>query len=142
MSVLPILRKVLEKLMFNRLVNFFEKIKIIYEHQYGFQKNKSTRHAVFDIHTRLAKALDQGSLACNVFLDFAKAFGAVDHHILLQKLGNFGFRGPVFKCFGSYLSNMTQKVKIGSVFLVENPIICGVPQGIIIQSSFCSISMI
>ena len=132
MSVLPILRKVLEKLMFNRLVNFLEKIKIIYEHQYGFQKNKSTAHAVFDIHTRLAKALGQGNLACNVFLDFAKAFDAVDHHILLQKLGNFGLRGPVFKCFGSYLSNTRQKVKIGSVFSVENPIICGVPKGIIL----------
>ena len=94
-SVLPILSTVLEKLMFNRLVNF-EKSEIIYEHQYGFQKSKSTTHAVFDIHTRIVKALDQGSLVCSVFLDFGKAFDTVDHHILLQNLENFRLRGPVF----------------------------------------------
>ena len=62
------------------------------------------------------KTLDQGNLACSVFLDFAKAFDIVDHHILLQKLENFELRGPVFKWFESYLSNRTQKVKTGSVF--------------------------
>ena len=82
-SVLPILSKVLEKLMFNRLVNFLEKSEIKYEYQYGFQKSKSTIHAVFDIHTKIVKALDQGNLACSVFLDFAKAFDKADHHILL-----------------------------------------------------------
>ena len=87
-SALPILSKVLEKLMFNRLVNFLQKSQIIYEHQYGFQKSKSTTqsHAVFDIHKRIIKALDQGNLACSLFLDFAKTFDAVNHHILLQKL--------------------------------------------------------
>ena len=131
-SVLPILSKVLEKLMFNRLVNFLEKREIIYENQYDFQKSKSTTHAVFDIHTRIVKALDQGNLASSVFLDFAKTFGTVDHHILLQKLENFGLRGPVFKWFESYLSNRTQKAKIGSVFSDEKLRTCGVLQGSIL----------
>ena len=127
-SVLPILSKALEKLMFNRLVNFLEKSEIIYEHQYGFQEGKSTIHAVFDIHKRIVTTLDQGNLDCSVFLDFAKAFDTVDHHILLQKLENNGLRGPVFKWFESYLSNRTQKVKIHSVSSVEKPITSGVPQ--------------
>ena len=131
-SVLPILSKVLEKLMFNRLVNFLEKSEIIYEHQYGSQKSKPTTHAVFDIHTKIVKALDQGNLACSVFLDFVKAFDTADHHILLQKLENFGLRGPVFKWFQSYLSNRTQKAKIGSALSDEKPITCGVTQGSIL----------
>ena len=89
-------------------------------------------HVIFDIHTRIVKALDQGNLACSVFLDFAKVFDTFDHHILLQKLENFGLRGPVFKWYESYLSNRTQKVKIGSVFSDEKPITCGVPQGSIL----------
>ena len=92
-SALPILSKVLEKLIFNRLVNFLGKSKIICAHQYDFQKSKSTTHTIFDIHTRIVKALDQGNVACSVFLDFAKAFDTIDHHILLQKLENFGLRG-------------------------------------------------
>ena len=68
--------------MFNRLIKFLEKSGIIYAHKYSFQKSKSTTHAVFNIHTRIVKALDQGTFTCSVFLDFAKAFDTVDHHIL------------------------------------------------------------
>ena len=131
-SLLPILSKVQEKLMFNRLVNFLEKNKIIHKHQHGFQKNLSTTHAIFDIHTRLAKALYQGNLACSVFLDFTKSFDTVDHLIMLQKFENVGLRSPFFKWFESYLGNRTQKVEIRSVFSDEKPVTCGVPQGSIL----------
>ena len=33
------LSKLIEKLVHNRLFNFLEKHKLLYEHQYGFQKN-------------------------------------------------------------------------------------------------------
>ena len=70
-SVLLILSKVLEKLIFNRLVKLLKLVtltcEVIYKHQYDFQKSKSTIHAVFDIHTRIVKALDQGNLTCNVY---------------------------------------------------------------------------
>ena len=56
---------------------------MIYKHQVGFQKNKSTTQAVFDLYTRIADALDKGNYACSVFSDFAKAFDTVDHRILL-----------------------------------------------------------
>ena len=49
-SILLILSKVLEKLMLNKLTGFQGKSKIIYEHHYGFQKNKSTTFAVLDIY--------------------------------------------------------------------------------------------
>ena len=39
-SVLPIISKVLEKLMLTRLTKYLDKSKIIYEHQFGFQKNR------------------------------------------------------------------------------------------------------
>ena len=68
--------------MFNRFVNFLEESEIIYEYQYDFRKTKSTTCAAFDIRARIVKALDQGTLVCSVFLDFAKAFDTVDHHIL------------------------------------------------------------
>ena len=42
-SVLPIISKLLEKLMLKRLTSFMEKNKIIYEHQFGFQKKIDQR---------------------------------------------------------------------------------------------------
>lgn len=41
-SVLPILSKVLERLVFNRSVSFLEYHNILYKRQYGFRKNHST----------------------------------------------------------------------------------------------------
>ena len=39
-SVLPMISKVLEKLMLTRLTKYLDKSKIIYEHQFGFQKKQ------------------------------------------------------------------------------------------------------
>ena len=115
-SVLPIFSKILEKLMLNRLVRFLEKNKIIYEHQFGFQKNKSTTLAVVDLYTKIVNTLDKGNYACSVFLDFAKAFDTVNHKILLAKLENYGIRGIVKQWFESYLCKRKQTVKIGNLF--------------------------
>ena len=92
-SVLKICSKVLEKLMLTRFLDFLGRNNIIYKHQFGFQKNKSTTQAVFDLYTRIVSALDKGYYACSVFLDFTKAFDTVDHKILLSKLQNYGIRG-------------------------------------------------
>ena len=69
-SVLPTISKILEKLMLFRLTKFLDTHNIIYEHQFGFQKNRSTTLAVFDLNTRIIKASDNGNYAASVFLDF------------------------------------------------------------------------
>jgi len=43
-SLLSMLSKVLEKNFCNQLVAHLEDNNLIYEHQYGFQHNKSTQH--------------------------------------------------------------------------------------------------
>ena len=41
----------------------------------------------------LRKAIDNNLYTCGVFLDFSKAFGTVNHKILLGKLDAYGIRG-------------------------------------------------
>ena len=81
--------------MLTRLTGFLEESKIIYERQFGFQKNKLTTFAVLDIYTEIVNSLDKGDLACIVLLDFAEAFDTVDHKILTSKLENYGLRGYI-----------------------------------------------
>ena len=84
-SILPILSKILEQLMQTRLVKYLEDHKITYQHQFGFQKNKSTNLVMLDVHDKIINAIENKNIACSVFLDFAKAFHTVNHDILLGK---------------------------------------------------------
>ena len=131
-SVLPIISKIFEKLMQTRLVSYLEKNKIIYENQFGFQKNKSTSLAVLDMYSKIIEAIEQKKYMCNVFLDFAKAFDTVNHDILIGKLQYYGIRGTANNWFKSYMSNRQQQVKIGDIYSENKVITCGVPQGSIL----------
>ena len=64
-----------------------------------------------------------------VLLDLQKAFGTVDHSILLNKLGAIGLQKPAIDWFKAYLSDRQQCVDIGGVKSAYAKVICGVPQG-------------
>ena len=128
-SLLPYFDKICEKLMFKRLMNFIEENKIIYEHQFGFQKGKSTSQAILDMSTKIVNAIEKRELSCCVFLDFAKAFDTVDHTILIKKLDYYGIRGTALEWFKSYLSDRTQRVSINGELSKDREIKYGVPQG-------------
>jgi len=50
-SILTCFSKVIKKLIYVRLTNFFIKHKVSYENQYGFQIKVSTSHAMIDVVT-------------------------------------------------------------------------------------------
>ena len=128
-SILPLFSKILEQLMHSRLTKYLNAYNIIFNHQFGFQKNKSTSFAVLDIFSKIIDSFENKQLTCYVFLDFAKAFDTVDHRILLKKLEHYGIRGVAQKWFQSYLNNRCQYTKIGNVFSEIGHVSCGVPQG-------------
>ena len=131
-SLLCILSKVFERLMYNRLIKFLDKFKILYEHQFGFRKGCSTHTALLALVDNLIQALDNGEYVLGVFLDFSKAFDTVDHSILLDKLYHYGVRGCAYHWFQSYLSNRSQRVTYDGVKSSLGFIKCGVPQGSIL----------
>ena len=110
-------------------MSFFTKNKAIHKHQFGFQKGKSTEHAILDIYASILKALEKKEKACCIFLDFAKAFDTVNHEILLTKLEYYGVRGIAYELMKSYLSEWLQCVKIRETVSDFEKITCGVPQG-------------
>ena len=51
--------KIFEKLLFNRVIEYLEKFKLLSTYQYGFRKNSSTIHAIADIHNNLMTTADK-----------------------------------------------------------------------------------
>ena len=128
-SLLSLLNKIFEKLLYHRLYKFLHKHNVLYKYQFGFRKGYSTTMALIEILNNIKIAIDNNKFVCGIFLDLTKAFDTVDHQILLDKLHHYGVRGQTNNLFKSYLSNRKQFVKIGNSEFSHQPINCGVPQG-------------
>ena len=128
-SLLSNVEKILEKLMYSRVVSFLDLHQTFFKRQFGFRKSHSTSHTLINIVERIRKTLDEGNFACGVFVDLQKAFDTVDHSILISKLNHYGIRGIANNWFKSYLSNRSQFVSISSSKSTIKIIPHGVPQG-------------
>ena len=131
-SVLPLFSKVLERLMYTRLLDFINKNDILYKYQFGFRSNHSPNLALIVLVDKISKALADDEYVLGVFLDFSKAFDTVDHNILYQKLEFYGVRGLALDWFKSYLSQREQFVVYNGTTSSRDRITCGVPQGSIL----------
>ena len=128
-SILPVFSKILEKLLYARIMNYLNKYKILNPSQHGFKINDSTELAVTVMYDELLSNLERNKYTCSIFLDLSKAFDTVDHNILLKKLELYGFRGKIYNYLKSYLYNRQQCTKIDNKFSSFLQIKCGVPQG-------------
>jgi len=131
-SVLNAMSKVFERIMYNRLWNYLEKLEILYIRQYGFRKGHSTDLAILDVVDNISKALDNNQSVIAVFMDLAKAFDTINHDVLEQKLSHYGIRGSMLNWLKSYLRNRVQMVKVENTFSSREIVQCGVPQGSIL----------
>ena len=85
--------KILENIISNRFLHFIDKHNLLYAKQYGFIRNSSTSHALYDHYNFIESNLERNNKLASLFLDLKKAFELVDHKILLNKLKYNGFRG-------------------------------------------------
>jgi len=131
-SILPFFSKIMEKLMYNRLLNFLDKFNLLAHNQYGFRKNHSTFMALMDIQCNISEAMNNNHYSIGIFFDLSKAFDTVDHNILITKLNSYGIRGIVNHWFSDYLSGRTQFVTFKDSLSHCSDITWGVPQGSIL----------
>ena len=92
-SVLPCFSKILERLIYNRIINYLNDFNVLCDNQYGFRKNRSPSLALIDLCDRISSTLDRREYAIGVFLDLSKAFDMVNQVILFDKLKHYGIRG-------------------------------------------------
>ena len=128
-SLLPIMSKIFEKIIYRRLYNFFVQNSVFSSSQFGFLKGRSTADAIMALTESVYGSLNSKEHSLAVFIDLSKAFDTVNHKILLKKLELYGVRGLPLKLVESYLSGRRQVVRIGSDLSSCKEISLGVPQG-------------
>ena len=131
-SVLPSFSKILEKLVYNRLIDYLNMYKILSDNQFGYRKQHSTDYALTLLYDKVSLAIDDKKFTAGIFIDLSKAIDTVDHTILLDKLQHYGIRGVAHDWFSDYLNNREQFVQFHETISSRRTIKCGVPQGSIL----------
>ena len=131
-SLLTSISKLLEKVVFTQLYDYFHKNQLFYSSQYGFRKLHSTEFAALELTDRILKDIDDRDVSLAIFMDLSKAFDTLDHHILLKKLNYYEIEGPALDWFSSYLTGRQQYVELDGVSSSFSQLSTGVPQGSIL----------
>ena len=128
-SLLPIVSKILEKIVANQLTEYLETNNLLSETQHGFRPKLSTETALLKISDRIYNNIDNKRISLLLLLDLSKAFDSVNHDILLNKCKMLNIDPSWFQ---EYLSNRYQSVKIDNVISSPKKVTFGVPQGSIL----------
>ena len=105
-SLLPIFSKILERLIFNSMFNYFRQNNLFTECQSGFIPGDSCVAQLLSITHEIYQSFDCSPTRDikGVFLDISKAFDKVWHEGLLFKLQSYGIEGILLRLLEIYLT--------------------------------------
>ena len=126
-SIICTLARTFERLLYNQLHDYLIDNKILYNNQWGFKSLHSTSLAPTDCADNWVINIDNGNINFTVLLDIKKAFGTIDHKILLQKLNHYGVTNSELEFFRSCLNNRAQCYNVNGHSSTFRIIKCGVP---------------
>ena len=131
-SILPILSKVLERVVHMQFTDYLESSRLLYKYQFVFQRQHSTNLAVMFFTDSVPRAMDNGQFTGSVFINLRKAFDMVDHSCLLKKLEMIGAHSQEHVWFTDYLFNHHQTIVYENCKSESFPFFYGVSQGSIL----------
>ena len=126
-SLLCILSKILEILVYNKIVD--KVIKLVSPLQFGFVRGRSSLQQLLLFINSVIEAHELSTPIDVIYLDIRKAFDSVPHNDLLTRLWSLGIRGDLWNWFQAYLHNRQQRVRINNSISEVLPVLSGVPQG-------------
>lgn len=130
--ILPVLSKIIEKIVHRQLMSFLDKNSLLSEFQFGFRRGLSTELAATLLLDDIRREVDSGKLVGAVFIDLSKAFDTISHAKLLDKLSRYGINDGELEWFKDYLFSRKAVVSYNNCLSEVHEIYSGVPQGSIL----------
>ena len=131
-SILSPLSKVLERVMYEQIYEYFSKNSLFHPNLMDFRKNRPTLTAVLQMYDQWVRGADEGKINGVILLDLSAAFDLVDANILVEKLKIYGLEEDFIEWIASYLKDRKQAVWIDHVLSDWLDVTVGVPQGSIL----------
>jgi hypothetical protein len=95
--------------------------------------------ATLNVLNNIITAIDKRQYCATVFIDLAKVFDIVNHHILTGRLKSLGFSNDCLAWFTNYFSDRFQCVKLKGLLFGLLAVSMGVPQGSILGPTIFSL---
>ena len=131
-SLLPIASKIFERLLYDRLFEFFIAYNFIFKNHSGFRLGDSCINQFLSITHEIYQSFDDNVEVRAVFLDISKAFDKVWHKGLIFKLKQNGISDKILNIITDFLSFRKQRVVLNGQTSPWVSIGAGVPQGSIL----------
>ena len=129
---LPVLSKVLESLVHQKLINL-EENRLLYDHQFGFRSKRSTELAVTLLVDKIRKEADKGNITGAIYIDlsigirYRESFFITGQITIIMELKILNCFGLLTICF--YVSKLLNMMVFSSN---TESVSVGVPQGSIL----------
>lgn len=128
-TLLPMLGKLFERIILERLQYFEESHRIFIPQQFGFRSKHSTTQQIIRVMETISLRFNQNKSTAINFLDCARAFDTVWHEGLLFKMANSSYPNFLVKIVHSFLRNRQAFVSINNTSSLPFSVKAGVPQG-------------
>ena len=125
LSILPNLSKVYERLMYDQMYPFFN--RIFSKLQCGFCKGFSAEQYLIHMIEKWRKYLDTDGHGRALLTDLSKAFDCIDRQLLIEKLNAFGVDTNSLYFLASYFEKRKQGTKVNGSYSNFDDIFSGVP---------------
>ena len=123
------LSKIFERIIYDKMIEFIDKNKIMSDTQFGFRKKMSTETALMKFMDYVHSGLSCKQYVGTVFMDLSKAFDVMNHNILKQKLEHYGFRGMFLDFMMQFVQDRRYFVNVNGLNSDIRNVNIGVPQG-------------
>ena len=107
-AILSPLSKILEKIAYSQIYDYFTCNKIFHPNLHGYRSNRSTQTALLQMYDRWVTAAAAGQVSGVMLLDLSAAFDLVEPSILIRKLRIYGLDEDFLAWIESYLTNRYQ----------------------------------
>jgi len=113
-SILSVFSKILEKLIYNRLILFINKHNILTDDQHGFRDNNSNETVSQLFIENILAAVDKQLYVLSITFYLTTAYDVRNHEILLTRLEYYGIRGTIKAWIESYVSQFVEIFNTGN----------------------------
>ena len=128
-SLLPVLSKLLEKLVFEQVQRYFTENSLTTEFQHAYRAGHSTCTAMLQMSDNWLASIDNSMFVGSVSIDCSAAFDLIDYDLLTDKLECYGFRPSAILMMRSYLTSRSQRCYFNGTYSNRKNVDCGIPQG-------------